>query len=229
MEKKSKILLTVFIVVLFICILLIEDVIEIDKKDVHVDVFEIDDNTIIDDEIKNDTTQELQSIPEGDTIISRKTKIIYKSSNEQNIEDDEKLLIVDWLSEKKTDIFSNSYFENSKIAPGVSSEYYFVVKNEKKDDVKYDISFVEKNDSNIPIKYRLKKNNNYVVGNDTTWVDVNNLNIKGILIDSNQNDSYTLEWQWDYYIDDVNDSSDTIIAMGNSDYQLSINITARSE
>ena len=228
MEKKSKILLTVFIVVLFICILLIEDVIEIDKKDVHVDVFEIDDNTIIDDEIKNDTTQELQSIPEGDTIISRKTKIIYKSSNEQNIEDDEKLLIVDWLSEKKTDIFSNSYFENSKIAPGVSSEYYFVVKNEKKDDVKYDISFVEKNDSNIPIKYRLKKNNNYVVGNDTTWVDVNNLNIKDIFIDSNQNDSYTLEWQWDY-IDDVNDSSDTIIAMGNSDYQLSINITARSE
>ena len=37
-------------------------------------------------------------------------------------------------------------------------------------------------------------------------------------------------WAWSICnIDDVNDSSDTIIAMGNSDYQLSINITARSE
>lgn len=240
MKRKNKILLTIYIIVMFISILLIENIYEIDKKDVSVDVFKIDDKTKIKEEDKKDVKViddiqeekigEIESIPQIKKRISKKN---YQSYNEENNEekkvDDEESLIVDWLNEKKADIFSNSYFENSKIAPGVSSDYYFIVKNDRKENIIYDINFTEKNDSNIPIKYRLKKNNGYVVGSDTAWVNASNLNINNVLINSKENDSYILEWKWDYYTDNLNDATDTIIGENVPDYKLTIKVKARSE
>ena len=240
MKRKNKILLTIYIIVMFISILLIENIYEIDKKDVYVDVFKIDDKTkikeedkkdvIVIDDIQEEKTGEIESIPQIKKRISKKN---YQSYNEENNEekevDDKESLIVDWLNEKKADIFSNSYFENSKIAPGVSSDYYFIVKNDRKENIIYDINFTEKNDSNIPIKYRFKKNNGYVVGSDTAWVNASNLNINNVLINSKENDSYILEWKWDYYTDNLNDATDTTIGKNIPDYKLTINVKARSE
>lgn len=240
MKRKNKILLTIYIIVMFISILLIENIYEIDKKDVYVDVFKIDDKTkikeedkkdvIVIDDIQEEKTGEIESIPQIKKRISKKN---YQSYNEENNEekevDDEESLIVDWLNEKKADIFSNSYFENSKIAPGVSSDYYFIVKNDRKENIIYDINFTEKNDSNIPIKYRLKKNDSYVVGSDITWVNASDLNINDILINAKENNSYILEWKWDYYTDNLNDATDTTIGKNIPDYKLIINVKARSE
>ena len=240
MKRKNKILLTIYIIVMFISILLIENIYEIDKKDVYVDVFKIDDKTkikeedkkdvIVIDDIQEEKTGEIESIPQIKKRISKKN---YQSYNEENNEekevDDEESLIVDWLNEKKADIFSNSYFENSKIAPGVSSDYYFIVKNDRKENIIYDINFTEKNDSNIPIKYRLKKNDSYVVGSDISWVNASDLNINDILINAKENNSYILEWKWDYYTDNLNDATDTTIGKNIPDYKLIINVKARSE
>ena len=240
MKRKNKILLTIYIIVMFISILLIENIYEIDKKDVYVDVFKIDDKTkikeedkkdvIVIDDIQEEKTGEIESIPQ---IKKRIAKTNYQSYNEENNEekevDDEESLIVDWLNEKKADIFSNSYFENSKIAPGVSSDYYFIVKNDRKENIIYDINFTEKNDSNIPIKYRLKKNDSYVVGSDISWVNASDLNINDILINAKENNSYILEWKWDYYTDNLNDATDTTIGKNIPDYKLTINVKARSE
>ena len=240
MKRKNKILLTIYIIVMFISILLIENIYEIDKKDVYVDVFKIDDKTkikeedkkdvIVIDDIQEEKTGEIESIPQIKKRISKKN---YQSYNEENNEekevDDEESLIVDWLNEKKADIFSNSYFENSKIAPGVSSDYYFIVKNDRKENIIYDINFTEKNDSNIPIKYRLKKNDSYVVGSDITWANASDLNINDILINAKENNSYILEWKWDYYTDNLNDATDTTIGKNIPDYKLTINVKARSE
>lgn len=240
MKRKNKILLTIYIIVMFISILLIENIYEIDKKDVYVDVFKIDDKTkikeedkkdvIVIDDIQEEKTGEIKSIPQIKKRISKKN---YQSYNEENNEekevDDKESLIVDWLNEKKADIFSNSYFENSKIAPGVSSDYYFIVKNDRKENIIYDINFTEKNDSNIPIKYRLKKNDSYVVGSDITWVNASDLNINDILINAKENNSYILEWKWDYYTDNLNDATDTTIGKNIPDYKLTINVKARSE
>lgn len=249
MKRKNKILLTIYVIVMFISILFIENIYEIDKKDVYVDVFKIDDKTkikeedkkdvIVIDDIQKEKIDETESIPEKK---KRKSTSNYKSSsyeknetniveknNDSNDNEDEENLIVDWLNEKKVDIFSNSYFENSKIAPGVSSDYYFIVKNDRKENIIYDINFTEKNDSNIPIKYRLKKNNGYVVGSDTAWVNASNLNINNVLINSKENDSYILEWKWDYYTDNLNDATDTIKGENVPDYKLTINVKVRSE
>lgn len=236
MKRKNKILLTIYIIVMFISILLIENIYEIDKKDVYVDVFKIDDKTkikeedkkdvIVIDDIQEEKTGEIESIPQIKKRISKKN---YQSYNEEKEVDDEESVIVDWLNEKKADIFSNSYFENSKIAPGVSSDYYFIVKNDRKENIIYDINFTEKNDSNIPIKYRLKKNDSYVVGSDITWVNASDLNINDILINAKENNSYILEWKWDYYTDNLNDATDTTIGKNIPDYKLTINVKARSE
>lgn len=236
MKRKNKILLTIYIIVMFISILLIENIYEIDKKDVYVDVFKIDDKTkikeeekkdvIVIDDIQEEKTGEIESIPQIKKRISKKN---YQSYNEEKEVDDEESVIVDWLNEKKADIFSNSYFENSKIAPGVSSDYYFIVKNDRKENIIYDINFTEKNDSNIPLKYRLKKKDSYVVGSDITWVNASDLNINDILINAKENDSYILEWKWDYYTDNLNDATDTTIGKNIPDYKLTINVKARSE
>lgn len=74
MKRKNKILLTIYIIVMFISILLIENIYEIDKKDVYVDVFKIDDKTkikeedkkdvIVIDDIQEEKKGEIESIPQ---------------------------------------------------------------------------------------------------------------------------------------------------------------------
>ena len=101
-----------------------------------------------------------------------------------------------WSSTNKLRIFSNPVYDmNSKIAPGDSNIYQFVIKNNTKNNIKYNITFKENNTYNMNMKYRLKKGNIYVAGN-TDYVSYNELNQNNIKINSNESHTYYLEWKW---------------------------------
>ena len=101
-----------------------------------------------------------------------------------------------YLYQQKLEIFNNSYFNTNKIAPGISSTYYFVVHNSSEVNVKYNIEMIETSEYNINLKYRLKKNNAYVIGNENTWVTANDLITSFSNLNVSTSDSYALDWKW---------------------------------
>lgn len=127
-----------------------------------------------------------------------------------------------WQLNNKVNIFQNLYFNNQNIiAPGVSSVYQFAVVNKRESTVKYSIKMLDTNPYNINMKYRLKKGNTYVIGDDNTWVSASDLFTDGNLLDSLKSDVYSLEWKW------VDTDYDTEIGgLSNATYSLSIEILA---
>ena len=103
----------------------------------------------------------------------------------------------DWKDVKELDIFKNSYFnDKSIIAPGVSGTYSFTVENLTDNVMTYDIDFLEENPYMVNMVYKLKINGTYVEGNDSNWVDYNQLSKTGLLINGKTRDVYTIEWKW---------------------------------
>jgi hypothetical protein len=126
--------------------------------------------------------------------------------------------------QKSLKIFENPAFEyTNKIAPGVSNSYDFKIHNETENAIRYNIQFAESSEYAINMLYRLKREGNYIVGNDTTWVKADELvsALKNLPMDST--DTYTLDWQWPY--ESGNDTLDTQIGESmTSEYSLEITI-----
>ena len=140
-------------------------------------------------------------------------------------DDDEELIVRDkdvrWSGSTSARIFSNSMYKlDNKIAPESSNTYQFVVKNGTKYDLKYVIEFVEDNPYNINMKYKLKKNDAYIVDH---YISLSELNISPAILSQNGRDTYYLEWKW------VSSDNDTEIGTNpNSTYNLKIVIKAES-
>ena len=119
-------------------------------------------------------------------------------------------------------IFTNSAYEyTDKIAPGVSNTYNFVVHNSTNMKLRYYVEMYEESDYNINLKYRLRRNNSYVIGNDNTWVTPNKLKTEFSKINASASDSYSLDWQWMY--EDGKDNEDTFAGENmTSNYKLNI-------
>ena len=163
----------------------------------NVDVFDIDFNCDCDD--KNDCSFEVNK---GISNNTENVSIDDKEVIGQVFVDDD---INDYAYQKNLHIFDNpAYEDENKIAPGVSNVYHFVVHNSTNSDIKYYIRMHETTEYKINLKYRLKKNNKYVVGNDTTWVTADEVVTKFSGIKEDSSDSYLLEWKW--FDDDVNDT-----------------------
>jgi len=130
-----------------------------------------------------------------------------------------------WSSTNDLNIFSNPMYEmKEKIAPESSNFYQFVVRNNTIYDINYSIEFSEVNDMYINMKYRLIKNEQYVVGNDREWVSYNELDLEKIYLKTKTSDTYYLEWKW------FSSDNDTLIGeSGNVDYSLKIDIKAVQE
>ena len=126
----------------------------------------------------------------------------------------------DYIYQQKLSIFTNAAFKyTDKIAPGVSNTYNFVVHNSTNAKLRYYIEMHEDTEYPINLKYRLRKNNSYVIGNDKTWVTANELKTAFNKIDANSSDSYSLDWNWMY--EDNNDIQDTFVGENmNSTYKL---------
>lgn len=129
--------------------------------------------------------------------------------------------IIKWDGVKKAEIFKKTmYAKNDTIAPESNNTYQFVVKNGTEYKLRYSIEFTEDNSHHINIKYKLKKNDDYIIDH---YVSYNELNITNILVNSNESDTYYLEWKW------ISSSNDTSVGKAdNATYNLNISIKAES-
>lgn len=128
-----------------------------------------------------------------------------------------------WKQLQYLKIFNNNYFNGqNKIAPGLSGSYNFKVKNMSSKRMKYVINFYESNDYNINLKYKLKKNGEYIVSD---YVSANNLSSSKQSLGISESDIYTIEWKW------VDSDNDTEIGENaeNVKYNLAIKVDGEAE
>jgi len=111
----------------------------------------------------------------------------------------------DYVDHKYLRIFSNAAFQfKERIAPGVGNVYHFVVHNSTNINLKYNMEMVEESEYKINMKYRLKRNNRYIIGDEDTWVTASELKTKFLSLAIGNSDSYSLEWYW--FDDDIYDT-----------------------
>lgn len=129
-----------------------------------------------------------------------------------------------WEIETDVDLFSSSYVgedgtvtvESSNgdkvIAPGTSQEYRFSLKNTGNISLDYTMALsglFTLQDMSLPIKIRLRKGGEWIVGNENEWKKpetINDVIEKGTL-DVNHSVEYTFEWLWPF----EDDREDTLI------------------
>lgn len=227
-SKEKKIMHFVNIIIIFIFILSLLFIIK--KMDSsnrpittgNIDIFNIEcddsdgkeDNCISNNvDINNDKVEGI--FKEDDKILSEERY----EMKDFNVFDEGKT----WDSKNELRIFSNSAYEfDGIIAPGTSNVYQFVVNNNNRFNIKYAIDFIETNEHSINMKYKLKRNGEYIFGNSKTWVSADKIKKEGLLLDSKSHDSYQLEWEW---IDSDNDAE---VAFKEANYSLEIKISAES-
>lgn len=129
---------------------------------------------------------------------------------------------ISWQSTNNLNIFSNPMYDmDNKIAPEASNFYQFVIRNNTTYDVNYNINFFEENISKINMKYRLLKNDEYIIGDENNWVTYEKLNLKDINLTTKKSETYYLEWKW------FSSENDTEIGKNeNINYSLKIDIKA---
>ena len=146
------------------------------------------------------TTTDLVEEPDGELFV-RDKKLVWEDSSDLKI-------------------FTNPVYNfEEKIAPESSNTYQFIVKNSTSYKIKYSISFVETNPYNINMKYKLKKNNSYIVDH---YVSYNELNISDQLLNAKSNDTFYLDWKW------ISSDNDTNAGKNQANYSLKIDVEAES-
>ena len=127
-----------------------------------------------------------------------------------------------YIYQQKLRIFENAAYNfTEKIAPGVSNTYHFVVHNSNKFKVRYYVEMYEDTEYFVNLKYRLKRNNEYVIGDDNNWVTAKDLKTEFSKLNAMSSDSYSLDWKWFY--DDNKDDADTLAGSNmESAYKLNI-------
>ncbi len=127
-----------------------------------------------------------------------------------------------WNATNDLRIFSNPAYEfKDIIAPGSSNVYNFMIKNNVDAKIQYNILFTEDNKHHIPMVFKLKKNDEYVLGNEKKWLDIDNFILESNELNVNSNDSYSLEWRW------KDSKKDENIGMVEAIYNLHITIQAK--
>lgn len=126
------------------------------------------------------------------------------------------------VSTTSFDIFKNTLFGNRKIiAPGSKGTFEFCVQNNSSYNAGYNLTFIYEITEKINMKYRLKLNGQYIKGNDTNYVKVDEINLKDVSLSQKSTHLYTLEWYWED--DDINDTFIGSLAE-NQYYKLQIDI-----
>ena len=179
-----------------------------------------------------DDTGKVTGVSPGTVTITAKTKdgkvsstitVTVKDSNlngDVETYDEEKDPIT-WNGADDLKIFTNSIYNlDGFLAPESENTYQFVVRNNTKYKIKYNIDFVETNKNNINMQYKLKKNDTYIISNYTRS---NNLNVPEFTLKSGESDTYYLDWKW------ISSSNDTEIGSDlDAIYKLQIEVKAES-
>lgn len=123
----------------------------------------------------------------------------------------------------KLNIFKQATYHvlNDKIAPSSENSYQFVVRNNNNFNLNYDLEMFEKNTHDINMKFRLKLNGKYIIGNDKQYVDAEELSKYNLNLPAKTYDVYTLDWKW------VESDNDTDIGTSiDAAYQLYMKVYA---
>lgn len=172
----------------------------------NVDIFEIDCSTTCDCTNKGDNT-------DPDTNTDPNTDVpVFAEEGEFK-----------WSSTNKLNMFENAAYEmNPIIAPNSSNSYTFIISNNTIYNMEYSLTYIEKNDYRINMKYKLKKNGEYVVGDADTWESYAKLNSIGNYINTKEKDVYILEWKW------VESANDTQVGTSlDATYSLNMKLNAK--
>lgn len=109
------------------------------------------------------------------------------------------------IKNEELNIFRNEKFDGeNKIAPKSKGVYKFCIENVTQENVTYNINFKEDTDYLVNMKYKLKIDNVYIKGNEETYININDLSVKDIIVLKDSINIYTLEWYWED--DDYNDT-----------------------
>jgi len=126
-----------------------------------------------------------------------------------------------WGSETQVDLFRNSYGDTvvsgdgeKVIAPGTSNFYRFTLKNNGNMPLDYTISLEvepqgeeKKAAPAIPLEWRLLEGNGTAVSDWREYGSAERL--KQSTLNSRRQDSYTIEWRWDFERSEPMDRTDT--------------------
>lgn len=128
---------------------------------------------------------------------------------------------IKWNGVAEAKIFTNPMYKiDGTIAPEDSNAYQFVIKNGINSKIKYSILLSENNPYNANIKYKLKKNDTYIVDH---YVSAKEILAADIVLEDNGSDTFYLEWKW------ISSSNDTKIGSKmNATYTLKMEIKAES-
>ncbi len=109
------------------------------------------------------------------------------------------------------------------VAPYDNGVYKFDIVNEKNGKISYDLSITETNEDKVNIKYKLKNNGNYIIGQNG-WVKYDQIVLDDIKINGAETHEYELEWMW---VSEDN-AADTQIGLkpNRSKYSMTINMSA---
>lgn len=123
------------------------------------------------------------------------------------------------------DIFNNEKYDGRKIiAPRSKGSAKFGVKNVSNGDIIYDVGFTDQSNYLVNMKYKLKIDNIYIVGDKDHYVTLDQMKVNDITVINGSNNVFTIEWYWE---DD--DPRDVIVGMAEPTqyYTLNLAITAR--
>ena len=191
-------------------------------------VWESSDNSIA----TVDSNGLVKGIKMGTTTITVKTKDgKVKATCEVKVDGiiiDDKLEVYDktksplvWNGSHDLDIFNKSIYNiDGFIAPESENTYQFIVRNNASYKIKYSIEFIETNDYHINMKYKLKKNDSYLI---SSYSNASNLTVSDFVLNPGENDTYYLDWKW------VSSDNDTSIGKTpDVKYGLKIKVEAES-
>lgn len=124
----------------------------------------------------------------------------------------------EWNTKTELDIFENPRYDNKKIiAPSDTGKYKFFVENVTRKDIRISILLEDINPYKLNMKYRLKQEEKYIIGNENTWESIENIKINEIKFSQEQVMLYTLEWK-------LEDIAYDKLANKTTDYTLQITI-----
>ncbi len=131
--------------------------------------------------------------------LTEPTKILSLLGESDGLDVIERNTGLSWTQVELADIFSNPEFGGEKlIAPGTTGSYYFTVKNNSNFGMHCDLHFEDINvpESKVPMLYRFRSEDEYIMGNETEWLTLEEIVDITIPLNISRAKEYILDWKW---------------------------------
>lgn len=114
-----------------------------------------------------------------------------------------------WSTSSHIDLFARNELGNQVLYPGIKGEYSFTVNNRSLHDREAEVVIDDTNDFDIPLDIRMSRDGVYVLGSEDSYVSSADYDSGVYKIDPEGQSVYKIEWKWDLYNSEEDDSRDT--------------------